>query len=193
MNRIGVVTLGWAGMTREAGVFNMVANLAMLTVLPRTAVNALLAPTIAAIYARRDAVGTAGGCGQTSLWTVARSPASLCNRDGWPIPYSAGLALASQRGYPRSASCSLAQIVTAGAGSQLSLLTMTGHERPAVLAVAVGAATNLGSSSLLVPRLGLTGAALAAAASLLVWNGVMALMVWRKLHFLPGNMLRTSG
>jgi O-antigen/teichoic acid export membrane protein len=43
-----------------------------------------------------------------------------------------------------------------------------------------------GLSVVLVSTLGLTGAAIGTAVSLVVWNVLMVLFLWRRLYLLPG-------
>ena len=54
MNRTGVLLLGWIGSSRDAGIYALAFNIAFLTVLPQTAVNALLAPTVSDLFGRSD-------------------------------------------------------------------------------------------------------------------------------------------
>ncbi len=63
---------------------------------------------------------------------------------------------------------------------------MTGHERGAAVLLVCCAMVNAGASAVLVGMFGLTGAAIGTAVSLVVWNVVMALFLWRRLNLLPG-------
>jgi O-antigen/teichoic acid export membrane protein len=58
---------------------------------------------------------------------------------------------------------------------------MTGHERLAVRGVLAGLFVNLALSIVLVPRLGVTGAAIAFASSLVLWNAVLVVMARRRV------------
>ncbi len=186
MNRIGVVVLGWAGMTRDAGVFNLAANIALLSVLPRTAINALFAPAIAALHARHDTAALQALATKTSVWALAGAAGIALSTGIAAEPVLRWLGPGFAAGLAPLRIMLLAQVLTAAAGSQLSLLTMTGHERSAAIVMVIGAAANLGLSLLLAPGLGLTGVALAASVSLLGWNGAMAALIWRSLHLIPG-------
>ena len=64
----------------------------------------------------------------------------------------------------------------ASAGSVGYLLMMTGHEREAAAVMAAATTVNLILNALLVPPFGLTGAALAALTSTVLWN---AIFYWR--------------
>ena len=84
----------------------------------------------------------------------------------------------------------LGQLVNAATGSVGSLLTMTGHERAAAVVLAVAAAAQIALGLVLIPRLGAEGAALANTASLVGWNAVMAVLVWKKLGIVPSVLAR---
>lgn len=78
-----------------------------------------------------------------------------------------------------------AQLVNVAAGPVGLLLIMTGHERDAARAVALSAALNAALNAALIPRWGVEGAALATAASLIVWNLLLAGWVVRRLGIHP--------
>jgi O-antigen/teichoic acid export membrane protein len=80
----------------------------------------------------------------------------------------------------------ISQVMAASAGSQLYVMTMTGHERSAAALLVCCAMTNAGASAVLVGMFGLTGAAIGTAVSLVVWNVAMALFLRRRLNLLPG-------
>ena len=63
------------------------------------------------------------------------------------------------------------------------ILNMTGHQNDSVkiLALALALAVNVALCGLLIPMLGSIGAALATAATMTLWNGLMAIAVWRRL------------
>ncbi len=80
---------------------------------------------------------------------------------------------------------SLGQLVNIVAGPVALLLAMTGHERDVVIGIGLGAGTNLLLSLTLIPLFGINGGALAAAASLMVWNGVLVWFVRQRLAICP--------
>jgi len=78
------------------------------------------------------------------------------------------------------------QVIVAGTGSQLFLMTMTGCERGAATLLVLSAVLNAAASAALIGLFGLTGAAIASAATLIIWNLATALFLWRHLSLLPG-------
>ena len=77
------------------------------------------------------------------------------------------------------------QMVNVGMGSVGLLLVMAGHEREVAFATGVCVVLNIALNLILVPSLGVTGTALAVAGSLIVWNLLVALWVYRRLGIHP--------
>ena len=58
---------------------------------------------------------------------------------------------------------------------------MTGHERDTATGVGIAAAVNVTLNVLLIPLWGIEGAAIATAISLMTWNILLAVWVYRRL------------
>ncbi|MCX7847292.1 MAG: polysaccharide biosynthesis C-terminal domain-containing protein, partial [bacterium] len=85
------------------------------------------------------------------------------------------------------------QVVNACAGSVALLLTTTGHESEALKGVTLGAVINVIGNAILIPRLGITGAAIGTAVSTVVWNVALAVYVYKRLGINPtifGGLVR---
>jgi hypothetical protein len=80
----------------------------------------------------------------------------------------------------------IGQVIAASAGSQLYVMTMTGHERSAAVLLISSAVANAVASAALIGLFQLTGAAVATTATLVAWNVAMGLSLWFDLHLLPG-------
>jgi O-antigen/teichoic acid export membrane protein len=76
---------------------------------------------------------------------------------------------------------SAALVVRALLGPTTTFLSMTGNERSTLAAQALALVVNVILTLILAPRLGATGAALASAAGILLWSGLLALQTQRKL------------
>jgi O-antigen/teichoic acid export membrane protein len=189
MNRTGVMLLGWVGDTRDAGIYSLAFNIAFLAVLPRTAVNTLLAPAISELFVKGDQAALQALIGKATLWTLL---GALCI--ALPVALLAGPLLNSfgkdfGTGTSTLRILLIGQVMAAGAGSQLYLMTMTGHERRAAAMLVCSASANAIIAVILIGSLGPVGPAVAAMVTLIVWNGVMALYIWRRLGLLPGMFL----
>jgi len=186
LNRTGVVLLGWFGETREAGIYSLVFNIAFLVVLPRTAINTLFAPTISSLFTRRDQVTLQALVAKAASWTLG---AAVCIALGLAIlaePILTWFGKDFAAGVPALRILLVGQVIAASCGSQLSVMTMTEHERGAAVLLLLSAAINVVASVVFISMLGLAGAAIATAIALIVWNLAMALFISRYLRLMPG-------
>jgi O-antigen/teichoic acid export membrane protein len=186
MNRTGVILLGWIGDTKSAGIYSLAFNIALVVTVPRIAVNTLFAPTISSLYVRKD---------QETMQTLVTRAASWTFCAGFFIalalfiaadPLLAWFGSGFEAGVPALRILLVSQLIVAGAGSQLYVMTMTGHERSAAVLLTSITAANIVISVALIKPFGLIGAAMATAATLTVWNAAMSFFLWRRLHLLPG-------
>jgi O-antigen/teichoic acid export membrane protein len=186
LNRTGVILLGWIADTKSAGIYSLVFNIALVVTLPRIAVNTLFAPVISDLYARGDRETMQLLITRTTSWTFC---AGICIAAALFLlanPLLAWFGPGYEAGVPALRILLISQVMAASAGSQLYVMTMTGHERGAAMLLAFCALVNAGASALLVGMFGLTGAAIGTAVSLVIWNVAMALFLWRRLNLLPG-------
>jgi len=186
LNRGGVVLLGWFGETREAGIYSLAFNIAFLVVLPRTAINTLFAPTISTLFTRKDQVTLQALVTKAASWTLC---AAVCIALALAIlaePILTWFGKDFAAGVPALRILLVGQVIAASYGSQLSVLTMTEHERGAAALLILSAAVNVVASIVFISMLGLTGAAIATTIALIVWNVAMAFFISRHLRLLPG-------
>ncbi len=186
LDRTGVVLLGWFGETRDAGIYNLAFNIAFLVVLPRTAINTLFAPTISSLFTRKDQVTLQALVTKAASWTLS---AALCIALVLAIlaePILTWFGKDFAAGAPALRILLVGQVIAASYGSQLSVLTMTEHERGAAALLILSAAVNVVASIVFISMLGLTGAAIATTIALIVWNVAMAFFISRHLRLLPG-------
>jgi O-antigen/teichoic acid export membrane protein len=186
MNRTGVILLGWIADTKSAGIYSLAFNIALVVTLPRIAVNTVFAPVIADLYARRDKETMQALITRSASWTFW---AGICVAAALFLlapPLLAWFGAGYDTGVPALRILIVSQVMAASAGSQLYVMTMTGHERSAAVLLVASAMFNAAAIALLINELALTGAAIGAALSLVVWNVVMALFLWRRLKLWPG-------
>jgi O-antigen/teichoic acid export membrane protein len=190
------VLLGSLDNAHAVGVF-VVANRVtqVMTFLPY-AVNAVLAPRFARLYA----LGRFGEL--QALVTLAVRRLTLAT-----VPIAVALVLFQtpvlhvfgnefESAGTALVILTVGQLVSIVAGSVAVLLMMTGYERDAAAGVGLGLLVNLTLGTVLIPAMGADGAALATAGSLACWNGVLALLVHKRLRIdatLWGGFSRTSG
>ncbi len=85
-------------------------------------------------------------------------------------------------GHTALAILAIGQLVNAGMGSVGVLLNMTGHERDTMRGVAIAAVANVLLSLVLIPLFSTVGAAVATAASPIIWNILLRRAVTRRIQ-----------
>lgn len=186
LNRAGVVLLGWFGETRDAGIYSLVFNIAFLVALPRTAINTLFAPTISSLFTKNDRATLQVLVTKAALWTLSTSVAIALGLAIMAEPLLSWFGKDFVAGAPALRILLLGQVTAAAFGSLLLIMTMTEHERGAAVLLILSAAINILASVAFIYWLGLTGAAIASAAALIIWHIAMAFFIFRYLRLLPG-------
>ena len=188
MTRTPVFLLGWAGNIREAGVFALGFNLALLIALPRVAVNTFFSPTISALYARDDRAGMQSLFAKATILSLGGAAAlavPLLVLTGPLLRLFGGEFVAA---VPIAQILTIGQIFAAATGPQQSLLTMTGHERSAAVMMIASAGLNIASCVVGIAMYGAIGAAIATAATHVVWSVAMAVYIYTRLN-LPAGLI----
>jgi len=72
------------------------------------------------------------------------------------------------------------QLTNALCGPVMYLLNMTGHEKSARNTMAVGVLVNIAGNAILIPTVGIAGAAIATSATMAFWNLWAMIAVYRK-------------
>lgn len=77
------------------------------------------------------------------------------------------------------------QLINAATGSVGTLLSMTGHERYTASSIGISAILNLILNTLLIPSMGIIGAAIATTSSMIAGNIILSVYVYKKLKIYP--------
>ena len=190
--QIPVLMLGALDGAEAAGVLSVAKRLADLVLVPTLAAGAVLAPTLAGLWAVRDRSAF-----QRTLTTFTRGVAGVA------VPLAVVLVLFRRPlleafGAPFGAGAGalallcVGQVVSVLVGSVNLALVVADHERVAALAAAAHALLTAGLCALLIPRWGIEGAAAGAAASLIAWNLLLASHVRRLLGIRPTILARPA-
>jgi O-antigen/teichoic acid export membrane protein len=180
----GTLMLGiWAD-TRDVSIFAVAWRTAILINFVLIAVNAIAQPKFAELYARRDMVSLANTARKANiLMTAFAAPVFLVFLVAPEFVMSAFGSDFSGGGAVLQI-LSVGQFVNVATGSVGILLVMSGHEREYRNIQIVAACVVVGLSCALIPALGATGAAIGAAAALIVQNVLFGYFVWTKLGIL---------
>jgi O-antigen/teichoic acid export membrane protein len=178
-----ILVLGLFRPSEDVGVYKVAAQAAMLIAFGLQAVNMVIMPYIARLYAEGD---------QRRLQRLVTQSARAILALALPLVLAfvffgdaiLNLAFGPEytRGHTALMLLSLGQLVNAGMGSVGVLLNMTGHEHDTLRGVAVAALANLILNFLLIPPFGLVGAAAATACTFVIWNLLLRRAVWQRIQ-----------
>ncbi|SFR14189.1 flippase [Desulfoscipio geothermicus] len=184
MSWTDTIMLGFWIDSKSVGIYNIAMRAAMLTSFILFAVNSIVAPKFAALYAKGEL---------EALGIVARNSTALMTVLALPILL---LFILSPKfilgifgpGFISGSNVliilALGQFVNVATGSVGYLLMMTGYEKLMRNNIIGSAILNIILNTLLVPKYGITGAAIATAVSLAIMNLVSAGLVYWKLSII---------
>jgi O-antigen/teichoic acid export membrane protein len=165
----------------SAGVYSAAQKGAEVIVIILYATNMPLAPAIARLHTRGDREGlertTEHMARATLLVSVPIAGAFML----FPHLYLGLFGSSFQVGATALIILAFGQLINAAAGPSGNVLIMTGQEGVAVRGVAAGLLANIVLAVVLVPPLGVTGGAIAFAASLVLWNTILVVLARRRV------------
>lgn len=179
--RADLLLLGIYLTPAECGVYAVASRISTLITFGITAINAVLAPTIADFYFRQKRQELQNVITIASLATLLYAiPALGCVWIfGKKLLLLFGPSFGS--GYPALLLLSVGQLVIALTGSVGFLLTMTGHQSHAAGIIGAMAVLNIALNLLFIPHFGIVGAALATTAATVARSCVLNYFVKSKL------------
>ncbi len=188
-NQTGIVLLGLMGTHAEVAMYKVAASAATLAVFGLQTANSVVGPHFAGQFALGDTrriqrLAAAGAIASSALTIPVVAAFVLCGP--WLLHMVYGEGYEGAYG-PLLILCA-GQMVNALFGSVGLLLNMTGYERIAARWLAIAAICNILGGVVLIPRFGMYGAAIAACASVVIWNVAYWWMA-RKLLGVDGSVL----
>jgi O-antigen/teichoic acid export membrane protein len=179
-NRTDTIMLGAIKGTGPAGVYFVATRAAELIAFLLFAFNMPLAPAVAALHASGARPALPRLVTRTARYVFLGSlPVAV-------VMVVFGKTILSlfgpefPEGHTALAILCVGQIVNAAAGSVGLILNMTGHQKDTAIGVGISAVLNIVLNAVLIPLLGIAGAAIATTASLVAWNVILAVMVYRR-------------
>lgn len=167
----------------EIGLFRVATQVSLLASFGLVAINTVVAPRFAALYAQGDMAKL------QRLVTVSARIILFLN-----LAITIGFVLLGKLFLRQIFGASYeaayipllillgGQLVNSGVGSVAMLLNMTRHEHETAKGMTLAAALNVVLNLLLLPRAGIVGSAIATAVSLIIWNMLLWWAVQKKLH-----------
>ena len=180
MNRLDILMLGSMAGTSEAGIYSVSSRIAELTSFGLIAVNTVMAPMIADLYASKKHIELQQIVSQSVLGISV-----ITLFIGFVLVFF-GEFIISLFGSGFAAGVFPLYILVAGqfinsmSGSSGFLMSMTGHQRIAAYILGFVALLNAVLNYLLIPIYSMEGAAFATAISMVIWNIMMVLAVRKK-------------
>lgn len=181
-SQIDVILLGLMKSTGAVGVYAVAKKGAGLVAFILIAVNIALAPTIASMYAAGETDKLQRMITKSArVILIGSLPIAivLILFGHWFLLFFFGQGFI--QGEKALAILGAAQLINAATGSVGLLLIMTGHERDAAMCVGISALLNFILNASLIPRWGLEGAAVATATTIIVWNTLLTVLVYKRL------------
>jgi O-antigen/teichoic acid export membrane protein len=195
--QVGTIMLGALGNARDAGVFNVAFRVTTFISFVMLAATYPLSPTVARLHIAGERNRIQATVVRTARLVLLGSipvaivlvvfPAQVLSLFGSGFGGGAAAVRIMAAG-------DLVNVVTGFGGL---VLVMSGRESDLARGVALGAMLNLGLAAVLVPMLGVNGAALATAAGLAAANVLMTWLAWRRLGIWAGvtsfGLLKPAG
>lgn len=177
-----LIILGLFRPDDDVGIYRAVSQLALLIIFGLQAINQVLHPHFARLYAQGDKDRL-----QRLVTTSARAILALAL-----LPFLAFLFFGANilqlifgPGYALGAAAlvilAIGQLANAAFGSVGALLNMTGHEQDTMRGMLIAMGGNVALNFILVPTYGMNGAAIATTLSYLLWNAVLRYFVRKRL------------
>jgi len=185
LSRTDIVMIGAITGTEAAGFYSAAARIAELVVFGLNAVNTIAAPIISQLYStsQHSELQRIVSLAAKGVFLTVVPVAVVIILFGKTILglFGPGFVIA----YVPMVILLTGQILNALTGPVGSLMTMTGYERQAAWIIGTGAGTNIALNSVLIPLLGIVGAAIATAFTTVLWNVAMLIFVRRRIGIDP--------
>lgn len=192
VSQMDIIAVSMLEGAREAGVYSAASRIAQAMNIALVAVNFVLAPRIARLFADGRKAQLQHEISSAATWSTCLM-ASGCL---FLVPGSSIVLSLFGPGFGGAADAlrilMLGQLVNAICGPAAAVLNMTGGQWRAIRALGASAVIDIALFGLLIPLLGLTGAACATAICTAAWNLVMLRYIRRDLQIwsLPGVVAR---
>jgi O-antigen/teichoic acid export membrane protein len=181
LERADLVLVGSLLGPREAGIYSAAARTALLASFTTVAITTVATPRIAELHAAGRHAELAAYAATVTRWTFWPSLAAGLVIVFWGGSILSWFGAGFVEGWASLALLSFAQVALASVGLAPHLLNMTGHQTAGAAAMAAAVALSLTLGFLLIPRLGMTGAAAATTCAIALRSAGHAYLAHRTL------------
>ena len=184
-SRIDIVMLGGIRGAVEVAVYNVAVLAATLASFVLVAATGVVSPVVARVHAQKESERL-----QRLVTTSSRAIFAATLPIGLLLLWFGERFLALfgpqyEAGYPALQVLVIGQLLNAAFGAVGVLLTMTHHGSLAAKGAAVAVVVNVLLNAALIPSWGAVGAAVASVLTLLLWNLLFAVFVYREMGIRP--------
>jgi len=180
-SRTDILMLGAIKGAEAVGIYVVVNRGVQLITFILMAVNNVLSPTIASLYAKGNMEQLQQVMTKSTRVVFLVSLLITGSLIGFGYWFLLLFGSDFTQGQNALTILSIGQLVNASAGSVALLLIMTGHENYTTISFAASAAFNIILNAVLIPHWGIEGAATATASSMIIWNILSLIWVQKKL------------
>ena len=181
------IMLGIYLSAREVGIYSVAASMVTFVALFLQSINQIFAPTIAELHAKGEHDMLLRLYQTLTKWSL-----------GLTIPLALGIMIFAKplmgifgrdfrEGWPVLAIATVGQLVSCGVGSVGNLLIMSDQQNRFIRAQAISVVVTVGLNFALIPRWGMTGAAIAVGASNACMNLLWLRAVKRRMLLFPST------
>jgi len=184
------IMLGIFRTAQEVGIYNVALKVSLIASLTLTAINTIAAPKFAEFWGKKDRKGLEKIIKQSTrliFWTSL--PATLLIL-AFPKTILKMFGEKFINGYSSLIILTIGQFINAASGSVNWILNMTDNQHIVQINIAIGTMINLILNYLLIPPLGIKGAAIATTISMIYWNVMGIIYIKHKLGILTFYTLR---
>lgn len=190
---IDTLMLGIFRTDAEVGAYRVAVQLSMLVVFALAVINQVLQPKISELHAQgdRDALQALLTSTSFSLFLASLAPALVAAffaPELLEVVFGADYRIAGTA----LQILIMGQAINVMFGSVGTILNMTGLENLAMRGMVIAIVINLGLDLLLIPLLGLSGAALASALTITIWNAILRYYVKDRLGIESSGVIAYS-
>lgn len=186
--QIGILVLGWLSTDEQVAAMQIAAQGGMVIALSLTIVNQVIGPYVTQAHrAGERAKLSAISKSSVRLALLAATPLALLLIiwGDFIVELIFGKQYVAIATVPLTI-IALSQLINVAFGSVGTLLTMSGYEKDTLIGQVAALVVSVLASIILVPNYGAVGGATAAALGIVVWNGVLAIQVLRRIGIRPG-------
>lgn len=183
-SQVDILMLGFMRSNVEVGVYKVAAQGAQLVIFLLLSVNSTIGPLLSELHAAGDFSRLKSVANLSArIVLLGTLPVALVFIFfGRPIITSIFGSEYVNASVPLAILC-FGQVVNAGMGSVALILNMTGNEKDSLKGMASASLLNIALNAMFIPKFGIIGAAWATSVSMMIWNLILAKMVYKRLGF----------